>query len=110
MTSESVKWYREVLGFDEPRYFGELAILRDADSKVELVMRPRRTQAGGAGEQTFDHVAFRVGSVAELQAWEAQLHAKGLDVQIDRAIGGMSIDLRDPDGNDLELFVATSQH
>ncbi len=26
--SKSVEWYRDVLGFDEPRYFGELAFLQ----------------------------------------------------------------------------------
>ena len=107
--TKSVEWYRDVLGFDAPRYFGELAFLRHADSEFELVMRPRPTQADGSGELTFDHVAFRVGSIAELQAWEAHLLVKGLDVQIGRAIGGMGIDFCDPDGNDLELFVSTSE-
>jgi catechol 2,3-dioxygenase-like lactoylglutathione lyase family enzyme len=107
--SKSAEWYRDVLGFDEPRYFGELAFLRHADSGFELVMRPRRTQAGASGELSFDHVAFRVGSIAELQVWEAHLLAKGLDIQIGRAIGGVGIDFCDPDGNDLELFVPTSQ-
>ena len=105
--SRSVQWYREVLGFEEPRYFGKLAILPHADAEFELVMRPRGTQMTGSREQSFDHVAFRVGSVADLQAWEAHLQAIGLDVHIGDAIGGVSIDLLDPDGNDLELFVAT---
>jgi len=39
--SSSVQWYREVLGFEEPRFFGELAILPHADAEFELVMRPR---------------------------------------------------------------------
>ena len=108
--SRSVQWYREVLGFEEPRYFGELATLSRADAEFELVMRPRGTQAGGSGELSFDHVAFLVASVADLQAWEAHLQAIGLDVHIADAIGGMCIDLLDPDGNDLELFVATPQN
>jgi glyoxylase I family protein len=106
--SRSVKWYRTVLGFDEPRYFGELVILRHAEAQFELVMRTRTTVAGDSPGQSFDHVAFGVGSVADLEAWEARLRAIGLDVHIGRAIGGMSIDLLDPDGNDLELFVATN--
>jgi catechol-2,3-dioxygenase len=106
--SRSVKWYREVLGFDEPRYFGELVFLRHADADFELVMRPRPEMVGESREQSFDHVAFRVESVADLEAWEAHLRAIGLDVRIARAIGGMSIDLLDPDGNDLELFVAAN--
>ena len=106
--TESVNWYREVLGFEEPRYFGELAFLSHADSEFELVLRPRPTTRGDSTAPTFDHVAFRVGSVAELEAWEAHLHGKGLDVRIGRAIGGLGIDFCDPDGNDLELFVATS--
>jgi catechol-2,3-dioxygenase len=71
-------------------------------------MRPRPKMASDSREQSFDHVAFRVGSVADLEAWEAHLRAIGVDVHIGRAIGGMSIDLLDPDGNDLELFVATN--
>jgi glyoxylase I family protein len=107
--SRSVKWYREVLGFEETRHFGELAILPHADAEFELVLRPRRTVEHASHQETFDHVAFRVASVADLQAWEAHLRAIGLDVRIAHAIGGMSIDLLDPDGNDLELFVATPQ-
>jgi lactoylglutathione lyase len=106
--SRSVEWYREVLGFDEARFFGELAFLRHADAEFELVMRLRPTIAGDPRELSFDHVAFRVESVADLEAWEAYLRAIGLDVHIGHAIGGLSIDLLDPDGNDLELFVATN--
>ena len=105
----SVKWYREILGFEEPRLFGELAVLRHHDAEFELVMRPRGLLAHGPGQQTFDHVAFAVSSLADLHAWEARLQALGLDVHIGRAIGGMSIDLLDPDGNDLELFVSTPE-
>ena len=38
-------------------------------------MRPRPKTAGDSREQSFDHVAFRVGSVANLEAWEAHLRA-----------------------------------
>jgi catechol-2,3-dioxygenase len=106
--SRSVRWYREVLGFTEPRHFGELVILRHPDAEVELVMRPRPAITNNSSDQSFDHVAFRVDSVADLERWEAHLRAIGLAAHIGPAIGGVSIDLLDPDGNDLELFVATN--
>jgi catechol 2,3-dioxygenase-like lactoylglutathione lyase family enzyme len=97
-----------VLGFDEPWYLGEIAILRHADSNLELVLRPRRASTGAADQSAFDHLAFRVQDRAELEAWEARLQAIGLDSKITPAVGGVSINIEDPDGHDLELFVRTS--
>lgn len=105
---QSVAWYREVLGFDEPRYLGEIAILRHADSNLELVLRPRGASTGASSESSFDHLAFRVQDRAELEAWEARLQAMGIDLHITPAVGGVSINIEDPDGHDLELFVRTS--
>jgi catechol 2,3-dioxygenase len=101
----SVAWYRDVLGFDGPLYFGELAILSHADSTFELVLRPGRASISAPSRPAFDHVAFRVRDRVTLEAWEARLQAMGLDVHITKAVGGVSINFEDPDGNDLELFV-----
>jgi glyoxylase I family protein len=105
---QSVAWYREVLGFDEPWYLGEIAILRHADSNLEMVLRPRGASTGAADQSAFDHLAFRVQDRAELDAWEARLQAMGLDLHITPAVGGVSINIEDPDGHDLELFVRAS--
>ena len=105
---QSVAWYREVLGFGKPWYLGEIAILRHADSKLELVLRPRGASTSASSQSVFDHLAFRVQDRAELEAWEARLQAMGLDLHITLAVGGVSINIEDPDGNDLELFVPAS--
>ena len=105
----SVAWYRDVLGFGGPVYLGEIAILSHADSKFELVLRPGLASTSVSGQPAFDHVAFRVQDRAQLEAWEARFHAMGLDLHITRAaVGGVSINIEDPDGNDLELFVPAS--
>ena len=101
----SAAWYREVLGFDGPLYVRELAILSHADSKFELVLRPGRESTSAPSPPAFDHVAFRVRDRSTLEAWEARFQAMGLDLHITNAIGGVSINFADPDGNDLELFV-----
>lgn len=104
----SVDWYRDVLGFDGPVYLGEIAILSHADSKFELVLRPGLESTGVSGTAAIDHFAFRVQDRVSLEAWEARLQALGLDVHITRAVGGVSINIEDPDGNDLELFLPTT--
>jgi lactoylglutathione lyase len=102
----SVAWYREVLGFGAPYWhLGQIAVIRHPDSQLEIVLRPRGTCAE-TGDQVFDHVAFRVESLDDLREWEARLQAKGLEVRVSQAVGGFGIDFLDPDGNDLELFVA----
>ena len=106
---ESVAWYREVLGFDEPWYLGEIAILRHTDADLELVLRPRAASTAEADQSAFDHLAFRVQDQAQLQAWEARLQAMGLDLTITPAVGGVSSNIEDPDGHDLELFVRDPQ-
>lgn len=106
--ARSVAWYRDVLGFEGPLYFGELAILSHADSRFELVLRPGRASTGDSRPPAFDHVAFRVQDRVTLEAWQARLQAMGLDLHITDAIGGVSINIEDPDGNDLELFVPAS--
>jgi catechol 2,3-dioxygenase-like lactoylglutathione lyase family enzyme len=105
---QSVAWYCEVLGFDEPWYLGEIAILRHANSSLELVLRPRGASTGAADQSAFDHLAFRVQDRVELEAWEARLQAMGFDLKITPAVGGVSLNIEDPDGHDLELFVRTS--
>jgi catechol-2,3-dioxygenase len=102
----SIAWYVEVLGFDEPWFVHEgRAVLFHPASKVELILRQRPSVAKDAGEPAFDHVAFLVEDVAQLEAWERRLGDLGLNVPITPAVGGVSINLEDPDGNDLELFV-----
>ena len=102
----SIAWYREVLGFDEPWFaHNGKVVLFHPESRVELVFQQRKLPRDELGEPALDHVAFLVESVAELRAWQSRLGGLGLDLQITPAVGGVSINLEDPDGNDLELFV-----
>lgn len=101
----SVTWYRDVLGFDEPwlAVDDRVALLFHPESKLEVVLRQGRVPTGDAGEPVF-HVAFRVEDVEQLRVWERHLARYGVDAHVTRAVGGVNIDLADPDGNDLELF------
>jgi len=105
--ARSVEWYRDVLGFDEPWFVvpGRVAVLFHPESKVEVVLRQKQAPLRQVDEAAFDHVAFLVEDMEHLQAWESRLRDLGLDLHIAQAVGGVSIDLEDPDGNDLELFV-----
>jgi catechol 2,3-dioxygenase-like lactoylglutathione lyase family enzyme len=104
----SVAWYREVLGFDDAWYLGEKAILRHPHSDLELVLQPRHASIAAPNDSSFDHLAFRVRDRDELEAWVTRLHAVGIDLPITPAVGGVSINIEDPDGHDLELFVRTN--
>lgn len=102
----SIAWYREVLGFDRPWFVHQgRAVLFHPESKVEVVLRQRSSPPDASGEPAFDHVAFLVEDTAQLEGWASRLGGLGLDLHITPAVGGVSINLEDPDGNDLELFV-----
>lgn len=102
---QSVAWYREVLGFDDAWYLGEKAMLRHPDSDLELVLQPRHASTAPPGDSSFDHLAFRVRDGDELEAWQSRLQTLGIDLDVTPAVGGVSINLQDLDGHDLELFV-----
>jgi catechol-2,3-dioxygenase len=105
--TRSVVWYRDVLGFDEPWFVmpDRMAVLFHPEANVEIVLRQAQAHAAPADDAAFDHVAFLVDDVEHLHAWETRLQGLGVDVHIAKAVGGTSIDLKDPDGNDVELFV-----
>lgn len=104
--ARSTAWYREVLGFEDPWFTHRpgVAVLFHPESKVEVVLRQSQASRQ-TSEPAFDHVAFLVEDTDQLRAWQRRLHELGLDAQITPAVGGVSINLEDPDGNDLELFV-----
>ncbi|HEV2310120.1 MAG TPA: VOC family protein [Acidimicrobiia bacterium] len=101
----SIAWYRDVLGFEDPWFTGRpgVAVLFHPESKVEFILR--QGQPASPAEAAFDHVALLVEDTDQLRAWERRLGELGLDLRITPAVGGVSINLEDPDGNDLELFV-----
>ena len=102
----SIAWYRDVLGFEDPWFVrDQKAVLFHPASKIEIVLQQAQTTAQQPGEPAFDHVAFLVDDTEQLRAWERRFGELGLDLHITPAVGGASINLEDPDGNDLELFV-----
>jgi glyoxylase I family protein len=108
----SVRWYSDVLGFDE--LFRE-----DGDDRRACVMgfagggysvglvehRPPPATPFDHAVVGLDHLAFSVGSEAELGAWAARLTEAGVDHSGVIAIPpGAILNLRDPDGIALALF------
>ncbi len=109
----AVAFYRNVLGL-------ELADEFDADrgaaflvgSGILLLFRAEVTRQKGAlpphGASGPGHVAFRV-KPNELSTWRKRLRKHGVQVELEFSFEGQppSIYFRDPDGNSLELAVAS---
>src|SRR5215470_12166285 len=93
------------MGFDEPWFASDdrVALMFHPESRVEVVLRQGGVPAHDAGAPLF-HVTFRVDYEAQLRVWERHLARHGIDAHVTKAVGGVNIDLEDPDGNDLELF------
>ncbi len=109
----AMRWWEEVLGFkllskwDEPDYSGWT--MAHPCGLVVTAVTHTEGDASAFDERNvgLDHVAFRVGDPAALEAWADRLDALGVthsgvqDVQGDR--GGPLIVLRDPDNIQIEL-------
>ena len=109
----SVAWYTDVLGLhyvmptDTPR-FRRALLAHDSGLFVGLTQHLandatpfRETNAG------LDHVAFAVADRDELSEWEDRLAGKGVTFSpIQDEFYGSVLNFRDPDGIQLELFVA----
>ena len=100
----SAEWYTQVLGFQEPCRFGSTASLRHAPSRISIVLRPVDGLASGS-VQVLDHFAFRVRDRAALEHWSRWLGQHGMAQEVEDTPIGSSITLRDPDDNEIELFV-----
>jgi glyoxylase I family protein len=99
----SVAWYANVLGLEETRRDpGNLVGLRSRSGQFRLALR-----AGGRPDNrgALDHVAFSVPDLDALTAWADHLTAIGIDhdgIKSNPAVGH-TVDLFDPDGNNMEL-------
>ncbi len=107
----SLEFYRNRLGFREVgRLFeGKAAALTTGRSHHELLL----LEVGGAPEPATGkriglyHVGFKIGdSLEELRQAKADLEAQGIPIegQSDHVVS-QSLYVRDPDGNEIELFV-----
>ena len=108
----SARFYGEVLGFEvlekiTHEEFDELVLLHRASGTVLCLQQHRanRGEPAHPARTGADHVAFRVGTRAELDDWERFLAARGVrhSPVADRHYGAV-LCLRDPDDIQLELF------
>jgi glyoxylase I family protein len=99
----SVAWYERVLGLTELRGEPGLYVtLQSTTGRFRLVLF-----AGGPADAkgALDHIAFAVSDVGALSAWCEHLTAIGIPNEgLKPNIAGQSVDLFDPDGNNIELI------
>jgi glyoxylase I family protein len=98
----SVAWYRDALGLEEYRRepTGRFVGMRATNGlQVGLFTGGQRDNSGA-----LDHIAFTVSDLDTLAAWAEHLDSLGIAHEgIKPNPFGHSIDLFDPDGNNLEL-------
>ena len=99
----SVTWYKRALGLSELRSDpGHYVALQSSTGKFRVVL-----SAGGlAGAPgALDHIALAISDVDALRAWCEHLTAIDIPHEgIKSNIAGQSVDLFDPDGNNIELI------
>jgi glyoxylase I family protein len=100
----SEQWYTTVLGMD--RFAADESIgyvaLRHRPSGVAIVLSTRR--GTDADESALDHLAFAVPDGPTLETWAEHLTAAGIEHNgVVLELGKPSLQLRDPDGNAIEL-------
>ena len=101
----SEHWYTTVLGMD--RFAADESIgyvaLRHKPSGVAIVLSTRADHTDG-DESALDHLAFAVPDGPTLQTWADHLTAAGIEHDgVVLELGKPSLQLRDPDGNAIEL-------
>lgn len=113
----AVQFYESILGLrkvDDGNFPGGrgAALQVGSGPSVLLLFRAEITRRGGElpahGTVGAGHVAFRVES-EELDDWRKRLWGNGVAIEREFSFGGQpsSIYFRDPDGNSLELAVAS---
>jgi glyoxylase I family protein len=100
----SVAWYERALGLTELRGEpGRYVALQSATGRFRVVLSAGG-RAGAPG--ALDHIALAVPDVGALGQWCEHLTAIGIPHEgIKKNIAGQSVDLIDPDGNNIELIV-----
>lgn len=107
----SVDFYRSVLGFKEYRTRDDKGALHTDchhASGVILGFTQHRDHFKGRFDHRHcgvDHIAFEVGSLGELEAWEDRLADMDVDhTPVVHTEQGSVLTFYDPDGFELELF------
>jgi catechol-2,3-dioxygenase len=100
--SRSVEWYRAVLGMEVMSEHGDLAALRNRAARMVIVIGP--AERIDQSTSPIDHMAFAVPDGEALQAWADHLTAVGIEHPgVVLELGKPSLQLVDPDGNEIEL-------
>jgi len=98
---ESVAWYCAALGMDVMSEHGDVVALRHREARLVIVVSPGEPDVV---HSPIDHMAFAVADGPTLEAWASHLRELGLDVPaVVDELGKPSLQLRDPDGNEVEL-------
>ncbi len=103
----SVAWYKRALGLTELREDpGRYVALRSTIGRFRVVL----SAGGRAGTPgALDHIALAISDMGALTAWCEHLTAIGVAHEgITSNIAGQSVDLIDPDGNNIELICERS--
>ena len=106
----SEQWYATVLGLE--RFSGDDSVgyvaLRHKPSGVVIVLSMLETSY--RADSALDHLAFAVPDGATLAAWALHLSDAGIEHDgIVLELGKPSLQLRDPDGNAIELVAPASR-
>jgi len=97
----SVDWYCAALGMEVMSEHGDVVALRNRAARLVIVVSPGDPDVD---RSPIDHLAFAVPDGAALEAWAAHLRGLGLTVpDVVDELGKPSLQLRDPDGNAVEL-------
>lgn len=97
----SVDWYRVVLGMEVMSEHGDVVALRNRAARIVIVVSPGEPDVD---RSPVDHLAFAAFDGPSLEAWAADLREAGIDAPpVVDEVGKPSLQLRDPDGNAIEL-------
>jgi catechol-2,3-dioxygenase len=97
----SVAWYCAALGMEVMSEHGDVVALRHREARLVIVVSSGEPDVD---HSPIDHLAFAVADGPTLEAWASHLRELGLKVPaVVDELGKPSLQLRDPDGNAVEL-------
>ena len=104
----SVAWYQRALGLTELRADpGNYVALQSTSGRFRLVL----SAGGRAGSPgALDHIALAISDFGALRAWCDHLTDIGIPHEgVTSNVAGQSVDLFDPDGNNIELITESDR-
>lgn len=102
----AAKFYSEVLGLKvkmQGRGVAFLGIRPDASHEIALFPLPEGAEGPDPGRVGMYHMAWEMGSFAELEKLHERLRAKGAEI-VGYSDGQCNVMFLDPDGNELEAI------